>query len=633
MKAVIIAGGKGIRLGNLTKKIPKPMLKIGDKTILEHQIDLLKRYKIIEIIVCAGYLSEVIEEFITNSNRSTNIRYSIESKPLGTAGCIKELEATLNEDFLVLYGDIMLDMNIDYLISYHFSKKSVATLVAHPNDHPYDSDLLEVDSNNKIVNFLNKPHKNEVFYRNLVNAGIYVLSNTVFNYIQNDKTQDFAKDVFPYMLKNEERIFAYNTPEYIKDIGTKDRIESVRKDFCSGKINRLNLANKRAAIFTDRDGVINKEVNLLSRTGDFGLLPGITEAIKNINKTEYLTVVVTNQPVVAKGLCSIEDVKEIHKKMETLLGKDQAKIDAIYFCPHHPEKGFPGENIKYKIDCSCRKPKIGMIEKAQTDLNIDLKESLLIGDRTVDIQTAKNAGLTSIGVRSGYGCKDGKYYVEPTYWADDLNDAVNIIRSLKIYNNLNKDILAKIKESHRRKYIIAIGGVSRSGKSIFANNLKSFLIRHNLNTKIINMDNWIIPLDKRKDKQNIIDRFQIHKFESDFEKILKGKKIKLKKYVPLKRGTGRNFITYSAEDFDIIIVCGVCSLNSLFISEIANLKIYVGIKDKVYKNRFYNFYKWKGLDNKNIELLYNKRLIDETSIIKKGKKNAYLTIRGDYYDY
>ncbi len=431
MKTLIIAGGKGIRLGNLTEKTPKPMLKIGDKTVLEHQIDLLKRYKISEIIICTGFLSEVIEEFVANK-KDIGIKCSVESKPLGSAGCIKDLEATLNEDFLVLYGDVMLDMNIDYLINYHFSKKSAATLVAHPNDHPYDSDLLEVDPDNKIVTFLNKPHKKGLVYRNLVNAGIYVLSNKVFDYIQKDKTLDFAKDIFPCMLKSREQIFAYSTPEYIKDMGTKDRIESVKKDFCSGKISRLNLANKRAAIFTDRDGVINKEVDLLSGVEDFQLLPGVTEAIKNINKTEYLTVVVTNQPVVARGLCSIEDVKEIHKKMETLLGKNRAKIDAIYFCPHHPEKGHPSENIKYKIDCSCRKPKTGMIEKAQSDLNIDLEKSFLIGDRTVDIQTAKNAGLTSIGVRGGYGCKDGKYDIQPTYWADDLNDAVNIIKNLKI---------------------------------------------------------------------------------------------------------------------------------------------------------------------------------------------------------
>ena len=526
MKAVILAGGRGKRLGDLTKKIPKPMLKIGDKTILEHQIDLLKRYKVTEIIICAGFLAEIIEEFIS-SHANINISCIVESKPLGTAGCIKDLEGVLKEDFLVLYGDIMLDMNIDYLIDYHFSKKSKTTLVVHPNDHPYDSDLVEVDPDDKIINLLNKPHKKDLAYRNLVNAGVYVLSNEVFPYIQKEKFQDFTGDIFPDMLKNGEQIFAYNTPEYIKDIGTKDRIDSVNKDLHSGKISRLNLSNKRPAIFLDRDGVINEEVSLIYDARDFKLLPDTSHAIKNINKTDYLAVVITNQPAVAKGLASIEDIKTVHKKMEALLGRNGAKIDAIYFCPHHPEKGFPGENVKYKVDCSCRKPKIGMIEDAQKDLNIDLENSFLVGDMTTDIQAAKNAGITSIGVRSGFGLKDEKFEVQPTYWADDLCNAVNIIGNLKKYNDINKDIRARIKKTGKEKYIIAIGGVSRSGKTIFADNLKKFLINHELNTKIINMDNWIIPFKDREESQDVIDRFRLDKFENDLKKILNGVKMEI----------------------------------------------------------------------------------------------------------
>ena len=318
--------------------------------------------------------------------------------------------------------------------------------------------------------------------------------------------------------------------------------------------------------------------------------------------------------------------------METTFGKDGDKIDSIYFCPHHPGKGFPGENINYKINCSCRKPKIGMIKKAKKDLNIDLKESFLIGDRTVDIQTAKNAGIASIAVRTGYGLTDQKYDVEPEYWADNLNNAVNIINSLKIYNNINKNILARINKDFKSNYIIAIGGASRSGKSIFASNLKDFLINHNLSARIINMDNWIIPLEMRSNGQNVLNRFQISKFESDFKKLLEGEKIKLKKYIPLKRGSYKSSVTLSIENSDVVIICGACSLNSVFINKIAHLKVYVTITDKTYKKRFYNFYKWKGLDRKAIDLLYNKRQVDEVSLIKKGGKSAELVVRGDYYD-
>ncbi len=429
MKAVIVAGGKGKRLGKLTQNMPKPMLKIGDKPILGHQIDLLKRYGISDIIICTGYLSKVIEKFISEKYRDENISCSLESTPLGTAGCVKELEPELgDEHFIVLYGDIMLDINASLLTGFHFAKESEATMLVHPNDHPYDSDLIVVDKNNKILSFLNKPHPKGMIYRNLVNAGVYVLSPAVFDYIESGKKQDFAQDIFPAMVKDNRKLYAYNTPEYIKDVGTIDRIESVTKDYSNGKIERLNLDYPRPAVFLDRDGVINKEGSLNYNLEEFELLPNTVDAIIEINKTDFLAIVVTNQPSVAKGFCSIKDIEQIHRKMETLLGNQQAKLDGIYFCPHHPQKGFPGENPEYKIECGCRKPKAGMIEEAKRDFNIDLKNSFMVGDRTVDIKTAKNAGVKSIAVRTGYSLKDKKFKIEPDCWADDLADAVDIIK-------------------------------------------------------------------------------------------------------------------------------------------------------------------------------------------------------------
>ena len=634
MKAVILAGGKGTRLGNLTKKTPKLMLKIGDKTILEHQIDLLKRYRIFEIIICTGFLSEVIEEFIINNSiANVSIRCSVESKPLGTAGSLIELETTLSEDFLVLYGDIMLDIHIYRLLDFHLKKKSIATLVSHPNDHPNDSDLIELNKDNKIVNFLNKPHQNDLIYNNIVNAGIYVLSSKVFDYIERGKKQDFAKDVFPNMLKNNEIIYSYNTPEYIKDMGTKDRLNEVRNDYLSGKVSQFNLENKRPAIFLDRDGVINKEVQPFCNYNNFNLMPKVPEAIKEINHTEYLSIVTTNQPTVAKGLCSINEIENTHKKMETLLGKNGAKLDAIYFCPHHPEKGYPGENKKYKINCSCRKPEIKMIVDAKKKFNVDLKRSFLVGDRTVDIQTAKNANITSIGTRCGYGCKDKKYNIEPNYWADDLYSAVNIIKSLKKYNSFNESILSKIRNDNQiDTCIIVIGGISRSGKTIFTTNLNSFLRLNHLKVKIISMDDWIISLENRQKSQTVLDRFQITKFENDLKKIINGKTIKLKKYHSLNRSTGKNVSSYHIKKYDVIVICGACALNSTYLNSIANLKIYIEITYKVYENRFYNFYKWKGLNNTEIYKLYKDRLYNEVKIIEKFKNNSDLIIRGDYYD-
>ena len=185
---------------------------------------------------------------------------------------------------------------------------------------------------------------------------------------------------------------------------------------------------RRPAIFLDRDGVLNQEVGNLYNIKDFVLLDGVAEAIKKLNRSHFYAVVITNQPVVAKGFCTLKELWLIHRKMETELAKGGAKLDGIYFCPHHPDKGFEGENKKYKIRCACRKPGVGMIRQAVKDLNIDLKNSVMVGDATIDCQTAVGAGIQFIGVKTGHGLKDKKYTFKfKPRMAKDVNAAVNYI--------------------------------------------------------------------------------------------------------------------------------------------------------------------------------------------------------------
>jgi len=431
MKAVILAGGRGERMGKITKKIPKPMIRIGGLPVLEHQINLLKRYNIKEIILIVNYLSEVIEKYFVDGKKlGVKISYFKEGIPLGTTGGIKEIENELKEDFIVIYGDIMLDVDMSRIIAFHRKKNSVCTMVVHPNNHPYDSDLVEVDDNQRIVAFHPKPHEDGKYFRNLVNAGLYVMSPEILKYVKKGAKSDFGKDIFPKIFR-KAILYGYNTAEYLKDIGTPKRLLEVEKDYFSGKIRRLNNSNKRRAIFLDRDGTISPKFKQdIYKVENFGLLPNSANAIRKINKSNYLTIVITNQPSVAKGFCTEQDVKEVHKKMETLIGKEGAKLDAIYYCPHHPEKGFKGENKKYKIDCNCRKHKIGLVKEAQEDFNIDLKKSYFIGDSYRDILCGKNAGLTTIGVKTGDSCKDEK--IKPDFLFDNLYQAVNFI----IKNNI-----------------------------------------------------------------------------------------------------------------------------------------------------------------------------------------------------
>lgn len=395
-KAVIIAGGKGARLGKLTKNIPKPMIKIGGFTVLEHQIQSLKKHNIKEAIILTGHLSEAIENFVRTKNFGIKIKCIKSDPAIGSADRLKSAEKHLKGDFLVLSCDIMFDVDIKKLFDFHVKNKSFCTLVVHPNDHPHDSDLVEINESKKIIAFHHKPHLPNKYFNNLANAGIYIMSSGIFNHIKSRAGVELGLGkIFPKLIQ-KKRLFGYNTPEYIKDMGTPKRLKQVTKDCLSGKIKRLNIKNKRAAIFLDRDGTINYDPGNLSDINDLRLLPKTAEAIKKINSSEYLAVVITNQPMVAKGLINVRDVEEIHKKMETLLGAEGAKLDAVYFCPHHPEKGYPGENSKYTMPCGCRKPQPGMLKKAEKDLNISLSRSWLIGDSERDIIAGFSAKVKTI---------------------------------------------------------------------------------------------------------------------------------------------------------------------------------------------------------------------------------------------
>lgn len=441
MLAFIPAGGKGTRLKEITQgNLPKPMVQIAGKPLLQHQMEFLAKNNVRDVILSVGDGAEAIQSYFGQGEQfGLSITYSEEPRPLGTAGAFKYAEALFGdaEDILVLYGDLIFDIDLTRLMDFHHSHRGLGTLLVHPNDHPFDSDLLEADRLNRIVHFIPKPHADGQVYQNLVNAGIYVLRPEMARLIESGQKLDFGRDVFPALVGDGQDLYAYRTPEYVKDAGSLRRYEEVQRDLLNGKVYRRNLKKKQKAVFLDRDGVINEEVDFLSRPEQLTLIGGSAEAVKKLNESDYLVIVVTNQSVVARGLCSEKDVAQIHKKLDVLLGTDHAFLDGIYYCPHHPDGGFEGEDKQYKIECACRKPKPGMILQAQHDLNIDLGQSFMIGDSTRDVMAGFNAGLKTILVRTGYAGKDGKHDCLPDFIFADLQEAVNFI--IDDYERLNPD--------------------------------------------------------------------------------------------------------------------------------------------------------------------------------------------------
>lgn len=615
MKAVIIAGGKWTRLG-LTD-IPKPMVQVAGKPILQWQIELAKRYGLDDIIILSGHLGQVIVDYFGDGSKFwVKIQHIIEQVPLGTAGAVKQLESLLTERFFVFYGDTIMDIDLQKMMDFDKEyPESLWTLLVHPNNHPHDSDLVESDVQWIIKAFHSKPHPEWVYYHNLVNAALYILDPKVFDYIEPDISSDFWKHIFPKIVQDGQMMWAYKTHEYIKDMWTLERLQQVENDILSWKVARLNMQNKQKAIFLDRDGVLNEEVDNLSHIDDLHILPWTAEGLKTINKSEYLALVVTNQPMIAKGFLKETELDEIHKKLESEIGKEWAYLDDIYYCPHHPDRWFEGEIPELKIDCDCRKPKTGMIDRAVQQYNIDITNSWIIGDSTTDIQTGKNAWLKTVAVRTGYAWDDGKYSVTPDFVFQNLNEAAKFI--VNDYDRLYTQISDLLSTQPK---ILSIAWLSRSGKSTLFGVLLSYLNNHSLPFQYLNLDNRLVPKDQRTDDMTVRERYLYDTISRDFEALLAGKSIKVNTYDVKTRTVQVSTTDFAYDPKSILIVDGVVSLDIPYLRQISDLKIYCDIDENLRKDRFEKFYRYKWLSESDIADLYRKRQQDEYPLVISSKQ-------------
>ncbi len=624
---VILAGGFGSRLQSRLGILPKPMVNLCGKPALEYQITSCRDAGFTNIYLLVHYNHEVISDYFGEGSKwGVTINYLVEIEPRGTGGALFDALPKLQDTFLVLYGDTYLDVDFSKFVNYHLLKNSEATIFVHPNNHPIDSDLIEVDENSMVVDIHPYPHELGKIYRNLVNAALYVISKSAFKSFTPEKHKyDIAKDIFPQLVNSKTRFFAYQSQEYIKDLGTPERLDKVTFDIKSGVTEKLSLRNKRSAVFIDRDGTIINLIDQLNNINDVTLLEGASTSIKKLNKAGKLAVCITNQPVVARGELSLKGLDEIHAKIDHLLGDEGAYLDKLYFCPHHPDSGFLGEVKELKISCECRKPNIGMIERAISELDIDKQSSWFIGDTTIDIQTGINAGLKTILVKTGLAGMDDKYNVQPNYVFPDLNKAADwIINGQESMKRLLVPIIDQIVES---KYVL-IGGLAHSGKSTFAELVKEYLFEKGFKAHVISLDGWIFPVDQRAKSGSVLQRYDFDKINMLIDKIrLINSSQKFQ--IPIYNRKLRNS-QYSKDleisPQDIIIIEGVPALTNINLNNIARLKIFVNINEKVRKERFFSDYRVRGFKDFEIDEIFNSRAIDEHKLILDSKSNASCVI-------
>ena len=628
-QAVILAGGKGTRLSERLGGQPKPLIDICGKPLLERQIDLLRRYGFTHVLLLVNHGAKHIIDFCAScSSWGIHIECVDDGEPLGTAGATLAMYSRLEEDFLVMYGDTMLEVDLARFEAFHNSRPDAhATLFLHPNDHPQDSDLVDIDDLGKICAFYPYPHDMNGFYPNLVNAALYYVRRAALKpWCNIHGFLDFGKDIFPEMLRQGAVLLGYNSPEYIKDCGTPARLDKVCADLISGRVAQFSLSAKQYVVFIDRDGTINREVGHLLLPEQLELLPGVGQAIKRLNRSVYRTVVVTNQPVLARGECTYSDLKQVHNKMETLLGREGAYLDRIYYCPHHPERGFAGEVAQLKIDCKCRKPNIGMIESANYELNVDFEKSWLIGDTTVDLLTAHRAGLHSILVETGFAGLDRRHWITPDFTVPDLQCAVSWI--LDDYPRI-LNICLELCGSIGKGVTVFIGGLSRSGKSNFATCLRDSLILKRHKSVVISVDRWLRNSDERL--PGVLGRYALGEINSIVNSLVnrvQPLELKLPSYDKISRRRVETGEILQIGTDDVVIIEGTIALE---LAEGIPTKFiqtwFIEIEESVRRGRVLKEYQLRGMSLRDAEAIYLARQDDETPTLMAKKHQATYCIQ------
>lgn len=321
-QVAILAGGYGTRLKERSGAMPKSMVKILGKPVLEHQLSLCVRFGFTKIALLVHYEASLIKEYFGDgTDFGVELTYITEVDARGTAGALFNALPFLDTRFLVLYGDTYVDVDLRKFWEFDSELPSAGSIFVHPNDHPYDSDLIEMGGDGFVARVHPYPHPNENQFPNLVNAALYILEKVSINQVGSPNVKlDLAKNTFPELLARGKKIRAYISPEYVKDMGTPERLDKVERDILEGLPERLSNRGLRTAVFFDRDGTLNIEVNHLKSPNQLVLEDGAAESVARLNRSGILAIGVTNQPVIARGDITHDQMRSINAKLDSLLG-------------------------------------------------------------------------------------------------------------------------------------------------------------------------------------------------------------------------------------------------------------------------------------------------------------------------
>lgn len=381
---VVLAGGSGKRLSSAGVSTPKVLLPVGESTILEEIIHEAELEGFSEILLCLGNGAEEIREFCQKIRSKVTLKFSVEASALGTFGALLNAYEMLSDEFVLLMGDLILaGTNLGGFLNFSSSINTDMAILVKFTDHPEDSDLVQLDSFNKVLEVLKYPH-HSLPGDFIGMAGGFYLKKKVLEGKTLSGNLDFTSDFLIHAVTKYHSI-AYFHQGLIRDLGTIRRLQAINSNFCG----EMRL-DSRSAIFFDRDGTLNKHKGYIVSKDEMELTPWAMKLVNQIRAEFDLLGLVTNQPVISRGDLDYSGVRELNNHLQTLLN---FKLDFIEFCPHHPDSGFLGEVVELKIHCSCRKPNPGMIIKTLNEFKVRAENAVMIGDSISDLVAAERAGL------------------------------------------------------------------------------------------------------------------------------------------------------------------------------------------------------------------------------------------------
>lgn len=401
---VIACGGEGSRLKQIMPTTPKALVEIDSQTMIERIYKQFHEHGMKRFVFLLGLgAKEIIAHLEAIKLHESEFVYIEERVPLGNGGALLNALPQVRNHFFYVYVDCLMAIDVTRMLQYYYTNKCDFCLFTHPNDHPYDSDLVvtEIDSA-KITKLKPHPHSINDFPGNLVNAALMLFHKKCFEGIPINNYEgkiDLVHDILPYLVNNKVG-FSYKSPEYLKDMGTPERLNSCILDVKSKKLTLNSINESKKIAFLDRDGCLIEEAGYIVSPEQVKLKAGVIEGLKLLRDSQFMLILVSNQPQVAMGKITIEELGTIHARMEWLLAEHGVYLDQFLYCPHHPEQGHPGEVPSLKISCQCRKPGIGLVNKLDNIGSLNLQKSVMFGDTFRDEGFAENLGVAFQGVSS-----------------------------------------------------------------------------------------------------------------------------------------------------------------------------------------------------------------------------------------